>query len=736
MKKIISTALSVIMLASPLTVFAETVSADTAAVAYVIPNVEETDYSSAASDDKALEQAILTVKSRINIPPEYETFTFNKYAQYGTDFYYLSWDRSDIYGHIDATVTADGILLSCNHYTESENSKAHFAKLSVNSLYNKAVSYMKQLNPDIYGNIDIDKDSYYAYISSKEASFSLARKEKGILVNGDTGTIRLNKDTGELSSFYISWAAGFKGKDTSELLTQSRIKSQYSKLIGLEPYYRINTNADGSKKIVLLYRQKTSDALDAFTGKISSFNSNYYGGGIYGDGATGEASADMNPRTGGGEVSLSPAELKAVETEKGLISAESAAKIIFNEKYNAINADEMELQSSYLNQYDGTEKYVWSLSFKKTNQDYSSLGAMVDAADGGILSFYDYTYIPYTTVNASEKKFSEKTSDANVTAALKSYLGEKFSEYKLKTGSVTYTSNNIDTSSNLKSGKSYQYSRYVNGIVVDNDYIRVQTNYEGKLTNFYYNYTDIEFPFPAKILTEAKALNSLYKQQDLTLGYSLNLSNSGKVTSALVYKMPEFTIDAFTGKIVNWDGSEISNGTGYSDLGGHSAKAMVEKLSQNGISLSAIDGKLMPDSKISEGDFINLVSQISTDWNDFYYGYQTKLYDSSRATIAKLAGTASSVSASSNTVLTSPVTRQEAVKCMITALGGKKFAELKGIYSSPYKDVAKDSEYAGYFALADGMGIIKANSSGGINPKTTITRAQALLMVYNYLSNN
>ena len=78
-----------------------------------------------------------------------------------------------------------------------------------------------------------------------------------------------------------------------------------------------------------------------------------------------------------------------------------------------------------------------------------------------------------------------------------------------------------------------------------------------------------------------------------------------------------------------------------------------------------------------------------------------------------------------------PLTRGEAAKLMIRAMGIEEYAALSGIYKDLYSDV---SDGIGYINILTGLGVVSGDGSGNFKPNAELTRAQALVMIYNYLA--
>ncbi|MCR4780357.1 MAG: S-layer homology domain-containing protein, partial [Ruminiclostridium sp.] len=191
-------------------------------------------------------------------------------------------------------------------------------------------------------------------------------------------------------------------------------------------------------------------------------------------------------------------------------------------------------------------------------------------------------------------------------------------------------------------------------------------------------------------------------------------SDTKKIVSALVYSANggSLCVDALTGKVVNYDGSEISEFEEgkYTDLEGSKYAKYAEKLAKYGIFLADEEGRLNESEAITAGDFNSLISNAGLGW-----------FDLSTVTITDI---------KEDTKLT----RQTAAVLLVSSRFGKDVAELPGIYRSKFSDVPEDSKFVGYIVISDAAGFIKGNSSGKFRPNKAFTRGEALKLVYDVLA--
>ena len=77
------------------------------------------------------------------------------------------------------------------------------------------------------------------------------------------------------------------------------------------------------------------------------------------------------------------------------------------------------------------------------------------------------------------------------------------------------------------------------------------------------------------------------------------------------------------------------------------------------------------------------------------------------------------------------VTREVAAVYMIRAIGAENYAKYNDIYVTPFNDV---TENKGYSALLSAMGVLSGDGNGNFNPNREMTRAESIIMIYNYLT--
>ena len=77
------------------------------------------------------------------------------------------------------------------------------------------------------------------------------------------------------------------------------------------------------------------------------------------------------------------------------------------------------------------------------------------------------------------------------------------------------------------------------------------------------------------------------------------------------------------------------------------------------------------------------------------------------------------------------ITRSQAAVEMVKAMGAGDYAKYDDIYVTPFNDV---TENKGYIAILAATGVISGDENGNFNPSNKLTRAEAAVLVYNYLN--
>ncbi len=689
-----------------------------------------------AQEDAEMKAALTVVKERIEIPETLTEFTHYVRTNYGRKTYAFSWSAPDGSGSISAEVcgkviteyssSRDDFAFDLPEIDDGSTKPYTFAKLTKEELIQKAKEQIKKLNPTITKKIAVDSDNVRISLSGNDAYITIYRTENGVKVAGQNGSIVLNKNTGEMTRFYLNWIPGAGFKDSETAITKSAAQKGYREAFPLEKRYVAEYDWETKEYTPhLVFLRTDFGQIDAFTGKKATFEESY----DYYEGAVAEADMALddsdteNPATGG--VSFSEQEIAKMELEGRLIKPdEMLSEMIESGIWSIPKNAEVENYHTYPD--SRTNAYYMRVSIRANAPVYENMDDVPEPiADEEVI--YQQTYYGSVTFNAETGEIlsfygndlngkrtlkSVKKAQQLIEKYFKEIAGEKAADFPIdgKTAGIAYSDtdrNGEPTESSVIMDISANTNRVVNGIVCDPEIASISLDASGRVSNYYLNYLGLDYPKPENILENDAVYEKYFEQIGYELLYRVAYNNREKrVETALVYNADaELYIDAFSGTLVNGDGSEktVRKPDHYTDLDSadESLRAAAEKLALYNVVLMDEKGRLNADKAVTRADFANLVRSIGV-----YY------YDSSENGEKAL-------------------TRKYAAKILANQYAD--IAELPGLFGNTFSDVPDGDKYVGYIAIAAAKGYMKGEN-GKFRPSEKMTRGEALMLVYDYLS--
>lgn len=718
---------------------------------------------------QAMKTALTAVKKRVKIPDRLTEFDYSMSTSFGTEMFSFTWSDKKTNEVIYITY-ANGIILSYEYkdyrnYDSEKKVKQTFAKLTDAQLIDYAKKAFKMLDPDL-----ADKGKYSVGsidLFGNTATINFDRMENGTAVEGNGGTVTVNKNTGELVSMRIEWFWNdTKFGSTASKLTADEARATYKSLTTLTPIYRIvdkyNEKTDKyEQKAVLLYLPSFTDEIDAVTGKpstiwndmdndkgIRNFSSYYFNSMT--DAGEEAVAADYDDDAADEGVNFTAAELKEIEADEGMLKKDEITALLNKDKYTKM-PDYVSLDNANLYKDEDTGEYYYVIDYHGGDDAIVEVGIDVDEAVDDV-DVQDDTDIavedvgvdintnpkePYfymsVKVNAktgkvdnfsksrdisfdSSKEYPVKANAKIAAAAAKHFYGDIFGEYKAdernsepchfytdRDGKKVYT----------ESSRTYYYNRYVNGVQVEGDTIRINVDFSGDVRSISYRYTDVKFPSVPKFDND-KAFEQLFKQIKLRYYYDGYYKKDGTVKTYLLYDINDYILDSKY-RIVSWDGTplpaEKDDDTNYTDIKGIAQENAINTLARYGITLETKNGKFDPNAKLTDKEFATVIYKATRNYVPYYIECGDYQKEEKAVTL----------------------TKKEAAKVFVNVYGGSDYAELKGIYRAPFKDVAATDEYVGYIAIAKALGFASADKNGNYSPDKVLTRAQAMQMIYDYI---
>ncbi|MGN0691983.1 MAG: YcdB/YcdC domain-containing protein [Oscillospiraceae bacterium] len=701
--------------------------------------------SASTAEAKALKAAIAEVKKRITIPSELSEFSYQLESRYETDFFQLRWYHINEKGgtskyvdgnwiRVDKMITVtyyDGLITGYEYYDKdySTTVKPSFAKLTVEEQEKKAKENFKKLNPDLKGTAEFTRNTDSTNITKATVSYYIQREEYGLEVDNNSGSMTIDRDTGKLLSFQMSWFAdGGTFADATKKISVDEANKLYKQRKGLYASYEYFENSEYNPKtqkweterfILPVYRPEKSgeNEIDAITGKYTSYYDDrtkysytdaYKWSNSFGDYdmecvEEEECEADY-------DAGFSEAELNAIEDESKYISKEKAIDIIKKDKYIVYN-DELVFSSKSISPYTDEKdevKYLLTIDFRYTSSKGGNIYLTVnmDAFTGEIISFNKSYYDYYNGKKAVNIKSAEKTAEA----AMKYYLGGKAEQYK-----IVHTEYDKQPTDYI----NVRFVREVNGLEADFDYVSMNVDYNGEVIGFNYSYHDMDFPEP-KLVSEDTAYEKLFDKMVPELKYKSFVDLQMKSHTYLTYIYEgSFMINALTGERINYNGKPYYTDEkpveekviSYSDIKGYKYEKEISTLLAYGIYIEPENGRLNPDEKITIGEFFDL------ERNLFYFSLPS--FKSTEEL---------------NAYRNKTLTYAELAKLYVMNFTScKDAAELKGIYKSPFTDIPETHAYCGYIAIAKAKGMV-SGTNGKFNPNKGLTKGECLKLMYDYIA--
>lgn len=666
----------------------------------------------ADSNSEKINEMLSVLKQRIGSTDEYDKFSGSVNAYGGETRYEFLWSKTDgdNRSSMNITMNSDGVVTSYYTYGGGGNGrggKASINRPDVSEALDAAISGFKKLNPDISENVKITSDGEYRSLTGDDFSFVLQRTQNGIPVADDDGWISVSADAKRVVSFSLNYTTGLKFENSSKLISKEDAQNSFNEKFPMKLRYTTEYK-DDKKSATLIYSPDSeyNQYISATSGEVITreYRRHRFGAGNM---KASESMAAMDMADNG----FSEAEIKNLDTINGLIGLDKAEKIILTSKViNANSAYKLTEHALCRDWYD-EDKYTYRLEFERTSGDEDYwLDAEVDAKSGDILSFY------ISENRGNEKaKLNVKQGYEKAYAALEVLAPSHFGE------NMDYLLDGDDKDS---SG-NYVFFRYVNGIEFADNSVRISVDMaSGKIISYRIGYDDIEFPSADGVISAEDAGKRLFEQVGYDVWYIPTYEDDKPAQAPVVYDTDSYdlTLDAFSGELkYKRDSEKVGE---YTDIENHYAKDAIEALARFGIGFA--DSEFKPDSNITQADFVTLLNAAFNDYGPIviYKGISyNDIYDDAIA---------DGIVKEDEYSPDADVTRDLAAKMMVRALGFEEVATLNGIYVPIFADVSADS--VGFTSILGAMGVIKGDENGNFNPSGTVTRADAAIMLYNYLS--
>ncbi len=661
----------------------------------------------AAADDAAkMQEVLLLVKEKISVPEELSEFSGNVSEIREKMHYYFDWTTPDYEKSISVSADSKG-RISSYYYTGLVTSDKRISAISKAEIISYAEEFLKKIVPEAFISEDdrlfYNEEGYYAS-GNLRYSLEFERKRGGVPVKNNYASLTLciAEDKIYVRNMNVSfdYEAEFE-EPATELINYAE---KYIELFPTELVYQDEYNplAKGNEPRnipQLIYRIKDNHIgyMDIATGEelTESLDDDLYRK----ESATEDYAVNM--MASGGGSSLTPQEMAEIENVEGLLSIGEIIENIKKLPYLDFS-DDLEMRSSSLYK-DDFGKYYYRINYVLDNKNtYKYFNVRANAETGEIINLTNNSggYNDEITLTAEEKAAAEEKIDEFLKLLAKDKISETSEE----------------ESEDYAEMVSRRFVRIVNGVKYVDDGISISFDAKNNLVRSYnLDFADAEFADPGKAIGEGAAYEKILEYAPVSPIY---IRCGDKYKKAVSLEKWGIAVDAASGEIKNKD---VRSEYAYSDIAGHWAEEAATKLAE--IQVGIAGSSLEPDKKMTQEEFLRLASVAiigqyygSSSTEEFYEMLMRDKFilEEEKAPEAE-------------------IKREDAFVFVIRMAGYEKIARLSGIYKVSYADQHLLQEgRVGYAAILSGLGVISGDG-GNLRPKDTLTRAEALVMVYKYL---
>ncbi|MBQ7792861.1 MAG: S-layer homology domain-containing protein, partial [Clostridia bacterium] len=226
----------------------------------------------------------------------------------------------------------------------------------------------------------------------------------------------------------------------------------------------------------------------------------------------------------------------------------------------------------------------------------------------------------------------------------------------------------------------------------------------------------IEFPAISNAMSEEEMLEIMDEKMEFCLTYL-----PGEKEHRLAYTFLNASnenFDPFTGKLLNYDGTEVAKTylPEYTDIHGHWAEDIILTLLDNGYYFP--ENEFAPEQVVTKKEFLQFFKMIGNDTDEEL-----------NELIAKIEGVESGKSDCN-----APLTKEVAAGYLMYRLGYQKVAELDHIFVYPFQDdFDGNSKWKGDISLCAGFGIFHGDGNQNFHPEKQLNRAETASILYHFL---
>jgi hypothetical protein len=662
-------------------------------------------------------------QSRMEFRPSY----YNLKDDYLWD---LSWNLNEPLRNINVNVsinanTGQVVSMWKREYSSFEKQPA-IPSITLDQAKEAVKDFVQKFYPEKIGSLKLieeNRDNYgYGGYQPVNYSFNYQRLIDGIVLEGDFLRLEVDGVTGKIVGFDSRWseaanlpsASGVIGKDKAEEIFRKQTEMNLMYINYRNRYdYEFQSNA---VKLVYNMGATAGNGIDAKSGAVLDYNylDNYR---LETKDLTPQQKAEWLKKAA--EVKSNASEIDSTRAEQVILEK---LKDIFGQDYKV---DYLSYQEN-MDNYETNGRKAWAANFyKEVDGRRMEEGGhiVIDALTEGIISLYKYDSGFGYGEEFTPKLTWSQAYDAAIEAAAK-FFPDRIKHIKTEVKSTIYKQ--IVNGKEIPQREYYfNFPRLVNGIVYNNDNININIDAKtGTIRQISGRWSDkIQFPSANGAMKADEAKEILFQKLKPELAYTLIPNNNPNALSSgeyrLIYRLNPIgamfmagNIDAFNGKMVNYDGQEMQESSSEfaKKIKGHRSEKELSILAFQGI----IDTAAFElDKEVTKIDFARMLVDAK--------GYRPYLlreasglkYSNVKAEDANYRYLQMAVyygileNKDGEFDFNQKITREEMAKALVRLLGYENLAKVEDIFVLDVADSENiDKGSLGYMAIAKALGIL------------------------------
>lgn len=705
------------------------------------------------------ENAIKIASSILDNENQYKlnniNFSSNNYLGVGS--WNLNYtDKQSPNSNYSLSIDADSGEILSYYYGEGYLFQQSFvAKYTKDEAKLKADEFIKNVLKENLNNYELQTDNinYYSNTGIRQpVRYSLnyiykvngvpfSNKSLNVGVDGTSGKI-VNFNKGVPSSSYDeSKLPSPQGVVSSDDVLKEYRKNSFLTLKYITTH-RVESYYTSTPEVKLAYSiESLSPLYDALSGKPYDYSGipttdykSFY------DLKANPAQLDKNAKLNNAPITEEQANIKAEQIREKI---EQHLNIKFDSNQNRVS-------NSY--SYMGDASKIWNYSwntFEGSNRIFFNININSETGNVINISFSQYDEKNDTSSNIVEvnEKYNWDQSKEIAIDILKELIPEQYGFYVDENIGYPY---NEDFKKYSKQ-YSYSFTRLVNNIRFNNNSAFINVDREtGKLTNFHFNWSDVEFPSKDVKVSLTDATDIYFKDISPSLMYNISYpyyyapKQKVEMTPKLLYTFstkgtlyaPGYMIDAITGEILDYSGNIVENKTTSTEINSP-AKRAAHLLAMQGIVNNNIDLK----ANINKYEMVKILASVRGI--NIYNGIPPTYTKSSYKDISLSNKYLSYIeNAVSQKILTEPftdfkgdefITKAEYAKLLINLIGYSDIAQFKDIFKVNNSTNIPD-DMLGYVALCKALELLPTSQFGTFDGNEKVTYEEFVTTLYKALN--